>query len=331
MDMISVIIPIYNAEKYLKMCLDSLVLQTCKSIEVLMIDDGSKDESPKICDEYAARYENFVAVHKENGGCSSARNLGLQKAKGEFIAFVDADDCLDADFYEILLKALMDTDSDIAACSYKNEYSGDIRVIKKHDVIPETVVFNSAEASLESMTEKVNSIEGFVWNKIWKREILEGTVFRTDVAIVDDAVFTWEIVSKIKRTCYVNLPMYHYRIIASSITRDSGIENYLKALYGYEWMIADAEKRSPKCLDGLCTDYIIWNLKTLERMIFMSKPDGTIYEKIRKNITQYKGYIEKCGFRHRILAKNALKSWHSYRMRAVLFYQMKQCYMWLRK
>ena len=329
--MVSVIVPVYNAEKYLRKCLDSLAVQTCKDIEILMIDDGSKDVSPQICDEYAERYENFVAVHKENGGCSSARNLGLQKAKGEFIAFVDADDCLDADFYEILLKALRDTDSDIAACTYKNEYSRDIKVIKKHDVIPEAVVFNSAESSLESMTEKENSIEGFVWNKVWKREILNGAAFRTDVAIVDDAVFTWEIVSKIKRACYVNLPMYHYRIISSSITRDSGIEKYLKALYGYEWMIADAEKRSPKCLYGLCTDYIIWNIKTLERMIFMQKPDFMVYEKVRGNIAQYRGYIEKCGIRHRILAKNALESWNRYRMRAVLFYKMKKCYMWVKK
>lgn len=329
--MISVIIPVYNAEKYLGMCLDCLAGQTYKNIEVLMIDDGSKDTSPQICDEYAERYDNFVAVHKENGGCSSARNMGLQKAKGDFIAFVDADDCLDADFYEILMKALKETESDIAACTYKKEYSERIKVIKKHDIVPTAVVFDSAEASLESVTGKMNSIEGFVWNKIWRREVLKGIVFKPDVVIMEDAVFTWEIVSKIKRSCYVNLPMYHYRIINSSITHNSSIENYLKALYEYEWLIASAEKKNPKCLCGLCTDYIFWNIKTLERMIFMKEPDFAVYDKIRQNLLQYKNYIEKCGLRHRILAGKALKSWNRYRVWAVVFYKMKQCYMWLKR
>lgn len=329
--MISVIIPVYNAEKYLGMCLDCLAGQTYKNIEVLMIDDGSKDTSPQICDEYAERYDNFVAVHKENGGCSSARNLGLQKAKGDFIAFVDADDCLDADFYEILITALKQTGSDIAACSDINEYSSNINVNKKHENIPAAVVFDSAESSLESMTAKVNSIEGFVWNKIWKRETLEGAAFRTDVAIVDDAVFTWEVVSKINRSCYVDLPMYHYRIISSSIVRNSNMDKYLKALYGYELMISDAEKGRLECMDGLCTDYIIWNIKTLERMIFMKEPDFAVYDKIRLNLLQYKNYIEKCGLRHRILARKALKSWNRYRVWAVVFYKMKQCYMWLKR
>lgn len=323
---ISVIIPVYNAEKYLRACFDSLVNQTYKSIEVLIVDDGSSDISPQICDEYADKYGNFVVFHKENGGCSSARNMGLQKATGEYVAFVDADDCLDADYYEILMKALRDINSDISACAYVNEYSEDISLIKIHDKIPETIVFDGADLSLESMTAKVNSIEGFVWNKIWNRNILEGIMFRTDVAIVDDAVFTWEVVSKVKRTCFVNLPMYHYRIINSSITRNSGTEKYLRALYGYELMIEDAAERVPKCLDGLCTDYIIWNIKTLERMIFMRKPDLLIYKKVRENILRVGEYVNKCSGRHKFLAKGALRSWNTYRMRAVLIWRLKQIF-----
>ena len=119
--MISVIIPVFNAEKYLRECLDSVANQTYNDLEILLIDDGSKDSSPQICDGYAAADSRFTVIHKENGGVSSARNTGIENAHGNLMAFVDADDVLDLDMYEILVHALETTDSDIAACSYMNE------------------------------------------------------------------------------------------------------------------------------------------------------------------------------------------------------------------
>lgn len=329
--MISIVIPIYNAEKYLRECLNSLKNQTYRDIEVLMVDDGSKDDSSRICDEFASTDNRFIAIHKENGGCSSARNLGIEKAKGEYIAFVDADDVLDWDMYEILLANLQRTESDVSACTYVNEYSSNFNAIKKHESIPETLVFNSNTASLDSMTGKENSIEGFVWNKVWKTDLIKGRTFRTDVAIVDDAMFTWEVISRINKSCFVNLPMYHYRIIQSSITRNSSIDKFFKALYGYEIMIRQAEKIAPVCLDGLCTDYIIWNLKTLEQRIFTEKFDAKTYEKVRVNLEAVKDYIPKCGFRHKTLAKAALKSWPNYRKKALFFWNLKQLYFKLKK
>lgn len=323
--MLSVIIPVYNAEQYLIACLDSLANQSYKDLEVLMIDDGSKDNSPSICDEYDKKFFHFRAIHKENGGCSSARNLGLKEAKGDLIAFVDADDCLDHDMYEVLVDALRLTDSDIAACTYKNEYREKFSILHKQVTIPAPIEYIGIRA-LESMTEKTNSIEGFVWNKIWKREVLMHAYFRTDVSIVDDAVFTWENVSKIGKACYVGLPMYHYRIIPTSITRNSSLDKYFKAIYGYELMISDADKRVSSCLDGLCTDYIIWNLKLLEQLILSNNFSEKIYLEIKNNIKDKKEYIKKCGFRHRVLANSVLYSWKSYKWKAKLFWELKQMY-----
>lgn len=325
--MLSIIVPIYNAEKYLRACLDSLAAQSYRNMEILLIDDGSSDQSSDICDEYADRYSQFTAIHKENGGCSSARNLGLSLVKGKYIAFVDADDCLDPDFYEILINALVTSNCDIAACTYVNEYAKNIKLTAGRNTVPTPVVYKGTENILKSMTSKAYSIEGFVWNKVWKRECLKGFSFREDVAIVDDAVFTWEVLSaKAERAVFVNLPMYHYRIIFSSITRNSSLDKYFKALYGYELMIKSANSLAPACLDGLCTDYIIWNIKTCEQMIFMDLPDISSYNKVKKNIERVRSYIPRCGLRHRILANRILISWAAYHRAALLIWKAKQLY-----
>ena len=329
--MLSIIVPIYNAEKYLKKCLDSLVNQDYKKKEILLIDDGSKDKSSEICDEYARRYSFIQAIHKENGGCSSARNLGIVQAQGAYLAFVDADDCLDHDFYSILMDNLIKTQSDIVACSYINEYSENFSIKRKQDTVPEPIIFEGYKSALESMTAKKNSIEGFVWNKIWKREIIENQQFRTDVTIIEDSIYSWTAISKIKRACYIDLPMYHYRIIPTSITRNSSLDKYYKALCIYETMIEEAKKIAPKCLHGLSTDYIIWNIKTAEQLLLHSKNVKKDYNKIKNNILIKKKYIKECGFRHRILAKALLHSWKQYRFWGIIFWYLKKVYIMIKK
>lgn len=325
--MLSIIIPIYNAEKYIEPCIDSLIAQDFQDKEILLIDDGSKDSSPQICDDYADKYDYIRVIHKDNGGCSSARNFGLKEARGDYIAFVDADDVLDHDFYSILMNALLETKSDVAVCSYKNEYGKSFKVINKHNSIPQPIVFESVVSALESMTAKENSIEGFVWNKVWKREVVANQEFRNDVAIVDDAVYSWTAISRINKACYINLPMYHYRIILNSITRNSSLDKYYKALHGYEIMIADAEENAPKCLNGLCTDYIIWNIKFCEQLLFKDNDVIKDYLNAKRNIEGKKKYIKMLGLRHRILARSVLNSWILYKFTGKLFWNLKKIYM----
>lgn len=107
MDVISVIVPIYNTEKYLAKCLDSLINQTFQRLEIILIDDGSTDNSGQICDEYAVKDDRIKVIHKTNGGVSSARNAGLDVVTGSYIAFVDPDDYIDSDMYEVLYKVVV--------------------------------------------------------------------------------------------------------------------------------------------------------------------------------------------------------------------------------
>ena len=312
--LISVIIPIYNAEKYLNQCIDSILQQTYKNLELILVDDGSKDRSSKILDEYAAKDSRVKCIRQPNGGCSSARNNGISQAKGDYIAFVDADDVLDFDFYEILVGALEKTGSDVSASTYKNEY-GEIYAVSNKE-IPEPVIFSKKRDCMASITSKANSIEGYVWNKVWTRKALAGQFFSDEVAIVDDAYFTWEgVLKNVDRACYIDLPMYHYRIIKSSITRNSSLDKYFKALYAYELMTESAlDKGYSECLNGLCTDYIIWNEITCERMYISDLYTDSDFYKIQSNIHKYSKYINRLNRVQRLTAKAILRGWGHYRL-----------------
>lgn len=291
--LLSIIIPIYNAEKYLKMCVDSILQQTFSNFELLLIDDGSRDASPQICDDYARKDARCKVTHKENGGCSSARNLGISLAEGDLVAFVDADDYLDCDMYQILIDNLDKTDSDVSVCGYKREKESSVpNLIESHDTLAPILILTEKEI-YDSITRQKNSIEGMVWNKVWKREVVGDHRYRTDVAINDDAVFTWETLKDAKQVCYCDLPMYHYMVLPSGIVSSSKLDNYLKGVFGYEIMMADKEDLSEECYADLCTQYIVWNVSTFERLAMQKNPDHKIYEKIKENIRSKQKYLER--------------------------------------
>ena len=131
--MISVIVPVYNVEPYLRKCLDSIVNQTYRDFEILIIDDGSTDGSGRICDEYAEKDSRIKVFHTENRGLSCARNLGLAEAKGEWIGFVDSDDWIEPDMYEVLIRRAEETGADVVECSHYKELDGKTITARKRE------------------------------------------------------------------------------------------------------------------------------------------------------------------------------------------------------
>jgi glycosyltransferase involved in cell wall biosynthesis len=123
MHKISVIIPIYNVEKYLSVCLESVINQTYQNLEIILVDDGSTDACPKICDDYATKDNRIKLIHKKNGGLSDARNIGVKHATGDLISFVDSDDVLSLYFYEKLINILEENDADIVECGFRKFYN----------------------------------------------------------------------------------------------------------------------------------------------------------------------------------------------------------------
>lgn len=205
--LVSVIIPIYNVEKYIRKCVDSIIRQTYKNIEILLVDDSSPDQCPLICDEYAKKDQRITVIHKNNGGLSDARNAGLKIAKGEYVAFVDADDYVDDNFIEILLNTAIKENADISVCSYYKVY--------KHKIVAPTksissTVLNNIEAMRDIFT--IPSLcEVMAWNKLYKRDLFTHNNILFPIGkIHEDNFTTYKLFYYSNSIVFTNQPLYYY-------------------------------------------------------------------------------------------------------------------------
>lgn len=165
--LISVIVPVYNVEKYIDRCVKSIVNQTYKNLEIILVDDGSQDSSGKKCDEWKKKDERIIVVHKINGGLSDARNTGIDLAKGSFLSFIDSDDYIDSDMYEIMIECAINTYSDIVCCGRKIVVNGEIK--KEMHNCSKLHTFSYKEAIVEMLT--FGCIEESACDKIYKADI----------------------------------------------------------------------------------------------------------------------------------------------------------------
>lgn len=244
---ISVIVPVYNVEKYLNRCIDSILNQTYKDFELIFVDDGSSDNSGAICDEYANKDNRIKVIHKENGGVSTARNAGLDIAQGEYIMFVDSDDFLTVDCLEILIKAT-DESVDLVAGGYVTINFKPLKnkLVSKAKFLKDAIV--DAEGFIANVTDEIiNSNDGSVflvpWGKLYKTTLLHENNIRyiTGVKHSEDTMFNFEFYSYVKKAAFVKECIYNYdRTVfgaASCGYEDDQIENSLLLIKKYkEWL-----------------------------------------------------------------------------------------------
>ena len=173
---VSIIVPVYQVENYIRQCIDSILVQTFTDFELILVDDGSKDRSGKICDEYAVLDQRVKVIHKENGGLSDARNCGMDQAVGNYFMFVDSDDYIAPTMLEYLYKALMNKEADIAVCNFLYFFEED----RKRDFSTniQSEVLSGAEIFYSRKNERVYGIWTVAWNKLYKRETLGNVRFR---------------------------------------------------------------------------------------------------------------------------------------------------------
>lgn len=208
--LVSVIVPAYNIEPYIGRCLDSILNQSYQSLEIIVVDDGSKDETGKIIDQYAGKDSRIVPIHKENGGVSSARLAGISRATGSYIAFVDGDDYLEPEMYEHLLNNALKYHADISHCGYKmvfpdghsDDYYG-TQVLKEQD-------HNAALADLLLG----NQIEPSLCNKLFHRETIvllsNSTLWDSQIRINEDLLMNYLFFKKANKSVYEDKTFYHY-------------------------------------------------------------------------------------------------------------------------
>jgi glycosyltransferase involved in cell wall biosynthesis len=227
---ISVIVPVYNVEKYLKRCVDSILNQIYKNLQIILVDDGSKDGSGKICDEYAKKDHRITVIHQENSGVSDARNAGLDISIGDYIGFIDSDDYVNERMYEELLKSSVEKQADIAICRYIN-FSGErVAIIEKSDDVK---IVYTANQALENLHSSDGEVYMLIWNKLYRKELFNGLRYPSG-KINEDEFVTYKVLSKANQIVMLQKALYYYYKNANSITTNN---QYLLSKAAFEAFI----------------------------------------------------------------------------------------------
>lgn len=206
MELISVIVPVYNVEKYLDRCVESIVNQTYTNLEIILVDDGSPDRCPAMCDEWAKRDNRIKVIHKENGGLSDARNAGMRVASGDYIAFVDSDDWIEAQMYQILYDTMVATDSDVVSCGAKRVWTDGTPAQEVISVSRNRVL--EQEAAIKAMITGDGLVQ-IAWNKLYRRNLIKDILFPLGV-ICEDEFWTWQVIVRAKRVSILRESYYNY-------------------------------------------------------------------------------------------------------------------------
>lgn len=246
-DKISVIIPVYKVEPYLRQCVDRVIGQTYKNLEIILIDDGSPDNCGAICDEYADQDKRVRVIHKQNGGLSSARNDGIMAATGKWVAFVDSDDWIEVDYYEKLLTPveMKKPDIVISGCYWK-EYPHKRKEVRNFN---RTAFYNDREHILEFQANVIKT--GMPWDKLYKAEFIkkQSFVFDTSIKAFEDFLFNFQAYEKAESIAVCPVSGYHYRQVTGSITSSFNptkpqiTYQYLTKLHEYAASYGMGEKR----------------------------------------------------------------------------------------
>ena len=215
-DLISIIVPVYNMELYLERCMNSIWRQTYQNLEIILVDDGSTDNSPQMCDDYARKDARIKVVHKKNGGLSDARNAGLAIATGTYIGYVDSDDWIEPDMYERMYEACINHQAQVAVCRYAQIYkdhtvqggNGKVTVFEREELLKAYIGYYEAYIIYNS-----------VWSKLFAREIVEGVQFPKG-RNSEDIMYTTKAFCKAQRGVYIDVCLYDY-----VLDRDGSIMN----------------------------------------------------------------------------------------------------------
>lgn len=283
--MISIIIPIYNCEKFLPRCLESILSQSYSDYEVLLVNDGSTDGTAMVCNEYVAKSKGkFRYIEKKNGGVSSARNIGLNNVKGEYICFVDADDYVHQDYLRCLYEAYSE-DADLVICGYHN---------------PELCIFNieainSADEIIKLILGKVNNT--CVWNKLFRYELLDNIYFADDIYMGEDALFCVEYAKRCNRAVVVNKALYYYELPTASILyreNPNFLKKYMSLIEAPKRMLLDVNMLSEYTI-GIIVNALVdsvmgasvlaVNFRNTRALRFLSQEIKDVRQKYNKNMT----------------------------------------------
>lgn len=227
-ELITIVIPVYNVEAYIDRCIESVRKQTYSNLEIILVDDGSPDKCPEICDEYAKKDKRIKVIHKENGGVSSARNIGIENSTGVWLCFVDADDYIEEDFCKELYKKAIDKDADIVQSSYNRVTNSKV---EKINTDYKEYEYNSKEYLIQTLNPQTGF--GFCHMKLYRKSIIKDVRFNEELKVGEDALFGEQISHQINKAVMVRKALYNYRVNEESVVRKfdkNYVKKYLEAM-----------------------------------------------------------------------------------------------------
>ena len=289
-ELITVIIPVYNKEKYIKKTMDSIMNQTYKNLEIIIINDGSTDNSRNVCEEFARKDKRIILINTENHGAGHARNLGIKRAKGKYISFIDADDYIDKDYYKILYNMIVQNNADMAECRY-------LRVAENED---KTVAQRSGTCRVISNIEELKILYGkdiekytnavIMCNKLFKSELLDDTYYPENRKI-DDEFITYKLIYKSKKIAVTDDILYYYVQGNDSVMRNDFKEKrVIDTIDVYDEVYEFVKKNQIEELyDLVLIRYIFYCLELIQK----TKKSNDIEDKQRVLNFIYKKFEEK--------------------------------------
>lgn len=287
--LLSVIVPVYNCEKFIEECVNSIINQNYEPLEILLINDGSTDNSSSICDLFSQRYANIKTIHKTNGGASSARNLGLNEAHGELIMFVDGDDKLEENAINVLYRSLSRDNTDLAEGLYM-EYDDGLKFRSLYDSRrPKKNIIDSKSAIKNMLQFRINT---GVWGKIYRRNVINQTRFPEGQTFNEDFVFLTEIYKNHSlRISLANDCVYLYRRNSNSVTHTFNEKKF---------ELLD-------CADTFSKELSIWGGRELKKasVVYRNVIIANLFISLRRS-GLYKQYTVQYAFFKAHLRRNAL-------------------------
>ncbi|WP_099330929.1 glycosyltransferase family 2 protein [Priestia aryabhattai] len=281
MPAISIIVPIYNVEKYLHKCVDSILDQTFKDFELILVNDGSPDNCGEICNEYSRKDPRVKVIHKKNGGLSDARNAGIDIAEGDYIGFVDSDDWIEPDMYEILFNMCKTNNCEIGSCTYAI-YHQNKRIINESHPL---TVHNNKQA-MEAMLndELYNEV---VCTKLFKRSLFNGLRFTLGI-IHEDTAFTYKAIHKCEKICFIGVPKYNYIKRDDSIMANTKKNVRIDSVLIYEEMYQFIKNDYPQLCDLVALKLTNCSMLALNLMINSNSSNyKTTYYKVVNIMNNY--------------------------------------------
>lgn len=289
-DLISIVVPVYNVELFLGTCLDSLIKQTYPNVEIIAVDDGATDRSGEICDEYAGKSQKIKVIHTKNRGLSAARNEGMRHAKGKYIGFVDSDDWVEPDMFEILHSILVKENADFSVCGMHDEY---------HEVsnLQRNNVYDCQVAEKDEIFKLILDDKGFygyACNKLFVKEKLNNLKFDEKLLSCEDIDFVVKSALHCIKTAYTSERLYHYRHHGQSMTGDMKYNvRKLSILDAYEQICPIYAENCKTYLYKIHCNYLKIAINIKGRMELSKVEDKDVDRRLKNIIQQYYPLVMK--------------------------------------